>query len=312
MSTFRSQGRAGEPVGIGGHHVVVRRAQFEHVGDLLLVQSGRIVDVAVGARDRHDLRAQFGRLGRHAPRHVAEARDGDHLPFDLHTGRFEHLAQEIDGAEARRLGTDERTAVGHPLAREHARILARQLAVHAVEVADLAAAHADVTGRNVGLGADVAPQFDHEGLAEAHHFGVGLALGVEVRTALRTTHRERRQRVLEDLLEAEEFQDRGVDRRVEPQPALVGADGVVELEAVTGVDLHATPVVDPHHLEGETAVGFDDPLGDLVRLEFGMPVVGLLDGRQYLADGLQILAFTRVPALEFSHKFVHIHSIIVI
>ena len=99
---------------------------------------------------------------------------------------------------------------------------------------------------------------------------------------------------------------------MEPQPALVGADGVVELEAVTSVDLHATPVVDPHHLEGETAVGFDDPLGDLVRLEFGMPVVGLLDGRQYLADGLQILAFTRVPALEFSHKFVHIHSIIVI
>ena len=293
-------------------HVVVRSAQFEHVGDLFGVETFGIVDVAVRTGNRHDLGAQLGRLRRRTPRHVAEARYGDGLALDVHAGLFEHLAQEVHRAESRGFGTYQRTAVGHALAGQHARVLARQLAVHAVQIADFAAAHADVTGRNVGLGADVAPQFDHEGLAEAHHFGVGLALGVEVRTALRTTHRERRQRVLEDLLEAEEFQDRGVDRRVEPQPALVGADGVVELEAVTGVDLHATPVVDPHHLEGETAVGFDDPLGDLVRLEFGMPVVGLLDGRQYLADGLQILAFTRVPALEFSHKFVHIHSIIVI
>ena len=99
---------------------------------------------------------------------------------------------------------------------------------------------------------------------------------------------------------------------MEPQASLVRPERVVELDAVADVDLNVSPVVDPRDLEREDPVRLDDPLGDLVRLEFGMPVVGLLDGRQYLADGLQILAFTRVPALEFSHKFVHIHSIIVI
>ena len=105
----------------------------------------------------------------------------------------------------------------------------RQPLVLAEQEADLAAAHADVAGRHVGVRADVAEQLGHEALAEAHHFVVGLALGVEVRAALAAAHRQRGQGVLEDLLEGQELQHAEVDRRVEAQPALVGADGAVHL-----------------------------------------------------------------------------------
>ena len=43
--------------------------------------------------------------------------------------------------------------------------------------------------------------------------------------------------VFEDLLEAQELDDAQVDRGMEPQAALVGADGGVELHPVAAVDL---------------------------------------------------------------------------
>ena len=155
---------------------------------------------------------------------------------------------------------------------------------------------------------DVTPQFGHEGLAEAHHLTVRLAFGVEIRTALRAAHRKGRQRVLEDLLETEELQDRGVHRGVEAQSALVGADGVVELHAVARVHLHVALVVDPYDLEREGSVGFHDAFGDAVCLEFRVLVVSILHGHQNFAHGLQVFAFAGVLALEFRHNFVNVHS----
>ena len=75
------------------------------------------------------------------------------------------------------------------------------------QVADLTATDVDVAGGNVGELADVAAQLGHEGLAEAHDLGVGLALRVEVGTALAAAHRQRGQGVLENLLEAKELDD---------------------------------------------------------------------------------------------------------
>ena len=219
-----------------------------------------------------------------------------------------HLAEEIDRTESRSLGTNQRTAVGHALTRQYARILEGELTVHAVEVADLACTYADITGRDIRFGADVTPQLGHKGLAEAHHLAVRLPLGVEVRTTLGTTHREGRQGILEDLLKAEELENRGIYRGVETQTALVGADCVVELHTVARIDLHLTAVIDPRHLEGELTIRLHDALGNFVGLKFGMLVVGLLHGGQHLADSLQILALARMTTLEFCHKFRYVHS----
>ena len=169
-----------------------------------------------------------------------------------------------------------------------------QFAVHPVEVADFASADPDVARRYIGLGTDVPPQLGHKGLAEAHNLTVALPFGAEVRPALGAPHGEGREGILENLFEAQELQDTQVHRSVEPQSALVGANGVVELYAVARIDLYAPAVIDPGHLERKDAVGFDQPLGNRERLELGMAVVNSLDGVQHFADSLQILSLARV------------------
>ena len=79
--------------------------------------------------------------------------------------------------------------------------------VLAEQVADLAAADADVARGHVGVVADVPVELGHERLAEPHDLLVGAVPRVEVRPALATADRQPCQRVLEDLLERQE----GVD-----------------------------------------------------------------------------------------------------
>ena len=110
--------------------------------------------------------------------------------------------------------------------------------VLAKEVADLASAYADVAGRHVGVGADMAVELGHEALAEAHHFVVALALGIEVGTALAAAHGQRGERVLEDLFKRQKFQDAEIHAGVEAQSALVGSDCAVHLNAESAVNLH--------------------------------------------------------------------------
>src|SRR4029079_12208813 len=140
-------------------------------------------------------------------------------------------------AIARGLGPDERAAPVEPLAGEHARELVAQTLVLAEQESDLPAADPDVAGWHVRVRADVAEQLAHEALAEAHHLVVALALGIEVRAALAAAHGQGGQRVLEHLLEGQELEDAEVDRGVEAQAALVGADGAVHLDSETAVDV---------------------------------------------------------------------------
>ena len=120
----------------------------------------------------------------------------------------------------------------------------------------------------------MAPQLDHEGLAETHHLTVGFALGVEIRAAFRTAHGQRRQRILENLF---------------------------ELDTVSDVDLDIALVIDPDHLEGEDTVRLHDAFCNAVGLEFRMLVVSLLYRHENFAHGLQVFAFAGMPALEFGH-----------
>ena len=101
-------------------------------------------------------------------------------------------------------------------------------------------------------------QLGHEALAEAHNFVVALALGIEVGAAFAAAHHQRRQRILEDLLERQELQDAEIDGRMEAQAALVGPDGAVHLDTVTAIDLHVAVIVEPRHAEHDDAFGFHD------------------------------------------------------
>ena len=74
----------------------------------------------------------------------------------------EHFLGEVDGAVAGGLGPDQRAAPVQALAGQHAGELVADALVLAEEEADLAAAHADVAGRHVGVRADVLAQLGHE------------------------------------------------------------------------------------------------------------------------------------------------------
>lgn len=152
--------------------------------------------------------------------------------------------------------------------------------------------------RHVRVRAQVAVQFDHQGLAEAHDFGVGLALGVEVGAALAAAHGQGGERVLEGLFEGQELEDGQIHRGVEPHAALVGADGRVVLDAKAPVDPDAASVVHPADAELQGPFRLDEPFEQGLA---GVARVLLDEGPQAVHDffhGLHELWLMRIPGLN--------------
>src|SRR5690606_6995091 len=85
-----------------------------------------------------------------------------------------------------------------------------------------------------------------------------------------------------------------IDRRVEAESALVGAERAVELHAEAAVDVHLAPVVLPRHAEDDLALGLADALDDLLVGELGMLDAHRLQRLQHLTHGLMELALARV------------------
>ena len=81
-------------------------------------------------------------------------------------------------------------------------------------------------------------------------------------------HHDRRQAVLENLLEGEKLQQAQVHGGMEPQSALVGPDRAVHLDAEAAVDLNFAPVVDPRNAEDDDPLRLDQPIENL-RLAIG-------------------------------------------
>ena len=152
----------------------------------------------------------------------------------------------------------------------------------------------------------MAAQLGHERLAETHHFSVGTALRVEVGAALAAAHGQRGQRVLEDLLEAEELDDALVDGRVEAQAALVRSDGGVELHAVTTVHLHLALIIGPGHAELHHALRLDDALQHACLLVLRVLLDHRLDGLEHLAYSLQELRLVAVALFDLSVDALHV------
>ena len=161
----------------------------------------------------------------------------------------EKLVREVAQTVSGCLFSCKRAAVGERFSGKDTGVLVHYLLVLTKHIADLARSGSDVACRNVGVGSDVAVKLRHECLTEAHDLRVALSLRVKVGAALGTAHRQTGQGVLEHLLEAEELQDRGVDRRVKPDAALVRSDSRIELETVAAVDSYIARVVYPCYSE---------------------------------------------------------------
>ena len=248
------------------------------------------------------LRAELDQLLDRVLGDVAAAGDEARLALETVAAGGEHLLGEVDGAVAGRLGPDQRAAPAERLAGEHAGELVADPLVLPEQVADLACADADVTGRDVGELPDVPLQLGHERLAEAHHLGVALVLRVEVGAALAAAHGERREGVLQHLLERQELEHADVDARVEPQPALERADRARHLDAVAAVDLDLACVVDPRDAEDDHALRLDEPLQDLVVDVLGMAFEHGSKRLHDLADRLVELRLARVLDPHVGHQ----------
>ena len=269
---------------------------------------GRDRAYSVGTGNGHDLGPELYGLGSSSPRHVAEAGDGHFLALDALAGLCEKMAGEIQGAEAGSLRTEDGAAPGAALSGEDAGIVfARKLFVHSVEESYFTSSHSDISGRDILVGTDAVPKLEHERLAEAHDLGVRLAHRIEIGTALGAAHGKGGKSVLESLFETEELEHGRRHGLVETQAALVRSYGAVELDAVAGVDLHLALVIDPRHPERKDAVRLDDALDDFGGFEFGMLVVDILNGLQYLLHGLKVLFLSRILCLEPCHYFSCFH-----
>ena len=164
--------RAWELVLVRLADIVARRAELEHVVDLVACDACFVVDVSVRTRDSDNLTTELCSLLGCAPSYVAEARDSDCLVLNVETACCEHLLYEVECAVTGSFRTDARTAELQALACEHALILVCELLIHAEEITNLSAAYADIACRNVLIRTDVAIELSHECLTETHNFCV--------------------------------------------------------------------------------------------------------------------------------------------
>ena len=144
-------------------------------------------------------------------------------------------------------------------------------------------------------------------MAETHDLFVGLANRVEVGTTLTTAERQHGQRVLEDLLEAQELQHGDVDSLVETEATFVSAESGVVLNAVAEVRLNFAVAVNPSHTEREDTIGLNDSFDDLGLFELGMLVVNFFDGFEHFAHCLQILILAWMLGFQSGHNFIYFH-----
>ena len=291
--------------------IVVAGAELEHVIDAFLGHSLFVIDVAVGTGDGDDLGAELNELLSGTPGDVTEAGESDRLALDVLAELLEHVLGEVDRAVTGGLGTNERTAEGTALAGENADELVTEALVLAEEVADFAAADADITGGNVGVGSDMAGKLGHEALAETHDFAVGLAARIEVGAALAAAHGKRGEGVLEGLLKAEELENGESYGRMETETAFVRSDRGIELDAIAAVDLNDAVVVDPGNAEHNRALRLDHALenGGLFVLGIGLDHRG--EGGEYLFNRLDEFRFVSVFRLDIGENlldvFTHIY-----
>ncbi len=254
----------------------------------------RIVDGPAGIREGDNLAAQLVDLLGCVLCNVSGAGDGNGLALEIGATNLQHLLGEVDTAVAGGFRPDERSAPLQALAGENAGEGVGDLPVLTVHETDLTAANADVASRDVGVRTNMPVELAHETLAKAHDLAIGLALGVEIGTTLAAAHGEAGEGVLEDLLEAKELDDTQVHGRMEPQAALVGADGTVEFDPEATVNLDFTLVVHPGNPEHDLPLGLDDALHNLCLGVFGVFLQNRLKRVKDLFYSLVELLLTRV------------------
>lgn len=95
---------------------------------------------------------------------------------------------------------------------------------------------------------------------------------------------------------------------METETALVRTDRAVELDAIAGVGLNLTLVVNPGDTESKDTVRFNHTLHDLGFFEFRMLIIHILDRFKNLLYCLEIFVLSRILGLEACHNVLCLHT----
>ena len=98
--------RSGEFVLVRLAYVVARRAEFEHVVNLIALDACLVEDVAVGTRQCDDLSAKLGGLLCSTPCYVAETRNSNGLALKAESASSHHLIDEVESTVTGSFRTD--------------------------------------------------------------------------------------------------------------------------------------------------------------------------------------------------------------
>jgi hypothetical protein len=218
----------------------------------------------------------------------------------------QHVLQEVDRAIAGRLRADQRAAIFQALAGQHARELVGDALILAEHVADSRGLRRRCRRPARRCPRRCAIKLGHEALAEAHHFGVALALRVEVGAALAAAHRKAGQRVLEGLLEGQELQHRLGHGRVEADAALVRADRIVVLDAPAALHADIVVVVLPDDAERHHSIRLGDAAQDLIFVIERLILDELEDILRHLLHRLCEFRLAWIAALHAFHEAIEI------
>ena len=200
------EGCLGITLSIRCHYILATESEAQHVIYLLATYALGVIDITVGATQCHHLGSHLcGFLGG-SPCHISKAGDGHGASRYLLSHVLQHLSHEVQSSIACGFGSKEGTSKLQTLAGEGTCVLPRKLLVHAKHVSHFTATHTDVACRYILIGAQIAPQLQHEGLTEAHDFSFAASARAEVGTSFASTHGQGSEGILEGLLKAQELQ----------------------------------------------------------------------------------------------------------
>jgi len=95
---------------------------------------------------------------------------------------------------------------------------------------------------------------------------------------------------------------------VKPQSALVGPDGVVELDPESPVHMDPPLVIGPGHLKGQYPVGLNQSLDNAGRFKMRIFVVYFLDRFEDFMNRLVKFHLPRIFLDQVIHNQINIHS----
>ena len=212
--------------------------------------------------------------------------------------RFGEVNQTVTGG----FRTNQAAAEGEAFTGEYAGAVVGELTHHPGHKAHFTPAYADITGRHVGIRAEVAIQFGHQRLAETHHFAIAFAFRIEVAAAFTAAHWQGGQSVFEGLFKTEEFQNRQVYGGVETHTALIRADGGVELHAPGAVNLNLIAVINPNDAELDSTLRFNQTFQQIHLTIARIFLKKWPQGGHHLADCLSKFSLIWIALLNAGEK----------